>query len=84
MSIRKSAGIVIGIILVLMSLPMTTHNSLIDRINPIVQETTSYAEVPKSTQKYTMFKYLTKKRQAKRIKKTGHQKSSSIMASFLI
>lgn len=75
MSIRKSAGIVIGIILVLMSLPMTTHNSLIDRINPIVQETISYAEVPKSTQKYTMFKYLTKKRQAKGFKKLDIKKA---------
>lgn len=75
MSIRKSAGIVIGIILVLMSLPMTTHNSLIDRINPIVQETTSYAEVPKSTQKYTMFKYLTKKRHVKGLKKLDIKKA---------
>lgn len=75
MSIRKSAGIVIGIILVLMSLPMTTQNSLIDRINPIVQETTSYAEVPKSTQKYTMFKYLTKKRHAKGLKKLDIKKA---------
>lgn len=75
MSIRKSAGIVIGIILVLMSLPMTTHNSLIDRINPIVQETISYAEVPKSTQKYTMFKHLTKKRQARGFKKLDIKKA---------
>lgn len=70
MSIRKSAGIVIGIILVLTSLPMMIHNSLTDRINPIVQETIICAEVPKSTQKYTMFKHLTKKRQAKVLKKT--------------
>lgn len=39
-------------IVILVCIPFLFHNSVTDRLNPLIAEQTSYAAVPKNTQKY--------------------------------
>lgn len=49
----KKIGIAIGSLIVVIALFFAlVHNSITDRINPLIGETTSYAEVPLKTQNY--------------------------------
>lgn len=53
---KKSIFTIIGIVLVIFASLNIFHNSVTDRINPIIPETQSYAKVPKGKKKYTNVK----------------------------
>lgn len=50
--LKKMLIVLVGILIILVVFLSFTHNSNTDRINPMIKEETSYAEVPLNTNEY--------------------------------